>query len=218
MKFRSWRTAMETKLRASADHCSTPELRKTYVASRLTGAAYDQIVLGLNDDGDEDASFDDGAEFIRLANDAQVPRNKRVKLLHRKLTPKLQHKLVGKASKTATKTTANAKPPTANLSARNQKSTSSAPSSFPRLDVAEMIKRKSEGRSFEYNEVGHMGKHFPKRALRFVTEAKAKALVAVHLSELEAFAPTPPYCEAFRYGENQSRSKSPYQADPRYRC
>lgn len=37
-----------------------------------------------------------------------------------------------------------------------------------------------------------MGKDFPKRALRFVTEAKAKAVVAVHLSELEASAPTPP--------------------------
>lgn len=39
------------------------------------------------------------AEFTRLANDAVIPCEKCVKLLHRKLIPKLQHKLVGKALK-----------------------------------------------------------------------------------------------------------------------
>lgn len=54
-----------------------------------------------------------------------------------------------------------------------------------------------------------MGKHFPKRALRFVTEAKAKALVAVHLSELEAFAPTPPTAKPSDTGKTRAGQSLP---------
>ncbi|KAJ5413809.1 hypothetical protein N7509_000436 [Penicillium cosmopolitanum] len=239
MKFRSWRTAMESKLKANADHFSTPDLRKTYVASRLTGAAYDQIVPGLNDDND-DTSFDDGddildyleaiygdpvrqeraehdfevlrmkdtdkfaiflAEFTRLANDAQIPHNKRVKLLHRKLIPKLQHKLVGKASKTDV--TINEYIEKAHrygsceYEASDREPSRAKPKASgcaryfylrPRLDVAEMAKRKSEGRCFECNEQGHMGKDCPKRALRLAAETKAKVAV-VDLKDMEAPAP-----------------------------
>jgi hypothetical protein len=144
MKFRSWRTAMEGKLRANKDHFPTVELRKAYVVRRLSGVAYNQVVPGLSifdddDDNDRDnPSFDDGddildyleniygdpvrqeraeheleqlkmkptdkfaiflADFTRLANDAQIPNHKRVRLLQRKVNAKLQHKLIGKATK-----------------------------------------------------------------------------------------------------------------------
>jgi hypothetical protein len=242
---------METKLRANADHFSTSELRKTYVASRLAGAAYDQIVPVLNDSsGDSEITLDDGddildfleqiygdpvrqdraefdfeklrmkdsdkfavflAEFTRLANDAMIPREKRVKLLHRKLTPKLQHKLVGKASKSgitltefvekahrvastleimdadvqqtkATKATAAAANANKAPNIRTLKpvgTDSPVPvataAAYPKLDAAEILKRKKEGRCYECNEKGHRGGDCPQRTARLAAEAAAAA-------------------------------------------
>lgn len=135
--FRSWRTAIELNLKANADFFSTPELRKAYVTSLLTGAVYDLVAPVLHGDvgnitfnegrdvldylgqifgdyarqisaedefdnfqikaTDELASF--MAQSTRFANDAEIPRNGSSKLLHHKLTPKIQHRLKVKALK-----------------------------------------------------------------------------------------------------------------------
>ncbi|KAJ5974903.1 hypothetical protein N7481_008610 [Penicillium waksmanii] len=62
IKFRSWRTAMEGKLQANRDHFPTVKLHKTYVASRLDSAIYNQVVLGLSifddDNNNNNPSFD----------------------------------------------------------------------------------------------------------------------------------------------------------------
>ncbi|CAI7640662.1 unnamed protein product [Penicillium pancosmium] len=130
------------------------------------------------------------AEFTRLANDAVIPCEKRVKLLHRKLTPKLQHKLVGKASKSGITLTefiekAHRVASTLEIMDADVQQTkapaatdSPVPAAttavYPKLDAAEILKRKKEGRCYECNEKGHRGGDCLQRATRLAAEAAAK--------------------------------------------
>lgn len=80
---------------------------------------------------------------------------------------------------------------------RNSKPNTDAPvpattaTSYPKLDIAELIKRKKEGLCFECNEKGHRGRDCPVRAARLAAEAKNAALVAEVAQVVEDKAASP---------------------------